>query len=65
MRNDGRGTTRKEDWLRFLNALIGRYGPDEKSRHDNPVLNYLFTAGHTLKNIIVEELRRHGIELNG
>jgi hypothetical protein len=60
---DNRGvTTRKQDWSRWLNALIGRYLPTEKRRHRNPVLNYLHIAWHTFANIVVEELRRWGIE---
>jgi archaellum component FlaD/FlaE len=58
-------TSRKEDWLRWLNALIGRYGPDEKRRHENAIINYFLTIGHTGKNIIVEEMRRLGFTVNG
>jgi hypothetical protein len=50
-----RHTTRKEDWTRFLNALLGIGNED---RHSNPILNYILSIGHTGKNIIVEERRR-------
>ena len=54
-----RGTTRRNDWGRFLRALVNRY--PNKPRHSNPVLNYFLAIGHTGKNIIVEEGRRWGL----
>jgi hypothetical protein len=57
---DNRGTSRLDDWKRLGRALIGQ----EPARHKNPVLGYLMTLGHALKNIVVEEARRWGIELN-
>lgn len=63
--HDQRGSSRKEDWLRFLNALIGRCGPNERRRHDNAVLNYILTLAHVAWNIVVEELRRWGINVKG
>jgi hypothetical protein len=56
--NDQRGSSRSEDWTRWLKSLVGIYGKYEKRQHDNPVLNYFLVAWHTGKNIIVEELRR-------
>lgn len=55
---DQRCSTRREDWRRWGRAVIGRYDKAEKKRHKNPVVNYLLTAGHTAKNILVEEWRR-------
>jgi hypothetical protein len=62
---DNTCTSRWEDWSRWLKAVVGIYLPTEKRRHRNPVLNYLHIAWHTGKNIVVEELRRWGIKVNG
>lgn len=59
-----RNTSRKDDWTRFLLALIGDPMAGEKLRHTNPVINYFLTVGHTAKNIWIEEARRWGWELN-
>jgi len=54
-------TSRKDDWGRFLGALVGR----TEDRHSNPVLDYVLSIGHTGKNILVEELRRWGLKVQG
>lgn len=53
-------SSRAEDWGRFLRAICG---VSAERRHSCPVLNYILLVGHTGKNIIVEEARRHGFEL--
>jgi len=53
-------STRQEDWSRFVAALSGT---SSEVRHSNAYLNYILLVLHTGKNVIVEEARRHGIEL--
>lgn len=53
-------STRREDWTRFWLALTGR---SDEVRSTIPVLNYVLLLLHTGKNILVEEARRHGVEL--
>jgi len=53
-------STRREDWLRFVHAITGT---SSERRHPCPILNYVLLVGHTGKNILVEEARRHGFEL--
>ena len=46
--NDSRGTTRSEDWARVWDAI--------KNWPNSRLL-------HVLTNVVVEELRRHGVEI--
>ncbi len=52
---DNQGTSRGDDWRRFIKAILG---VGEEDRSARPLFDWVLSILHTGKNVVVEEWRR-------